>query len=122
MEKEVLAHRNVICIRDAALIQSAVRHERRARLAEQWLRRKWGTLSTADKLAILREASAATDSRDKCIERLALPRPKDVDPWDELYRRPLIAADDATAASREAESDDPKPPGLTGSSDGRETA
>ncbi|RMF22769.1 MAG: hypothetical protein D6760_06770, partial [Deltaproteobacteria bacterium] len=107
---------------DAALIQSAVRHERRARLAEQWLRREWELLSTADKLAILREASAATDSRDKCIERLALPRPKETDPWDELYRRPPIAAVEVGRESEsDSDSDDNKPPGPVGSSDGRET-
>lgn len=72
LESEVFECRGSVGVRDAGLIQSALRHERRACLAERWLRTEADTLSITDRLALLREISNATDSRDKCIERLGI--------------------------------------------------
>jgi hypothetical protein len=68
-----------------ALIQSATRHERRAALAERWLRINGDNLELADRLALLAAISAATDSRDKAIRALGLDAaPQSADPWKTL--------------------------------------
>jgi hypothetical protein len=90
----------------AALVQSAIRHESRAQLLARWLRlatdaettsegqttkmatgsetstqtRKQG-LGVLDKASLLRDISAATDARDKCIERLGLDQTEALQPW-----------------------------------------
>jgi hypothetical protein len=55
-----------------ALLQSMIRHETRARLAARWLRLEEKNLTIEQKLLLLKEISAATDSRDKCMERAGL--------------------------------------------------
>lgn len=66
-----------------ATIQSACRHEGRAMLLQRLLRSE-ADLSLSDKLTILRDISAATDSRDKCIDRLGLKAESHRDPWAAL--------------------------------------
>jgi hypothetical protein len=96
LEAELLK-RGPITTYQAALVQSCVRHETRAQLLARWLRlaeepethaesqtpktsdgsetstlTKRQGLGVLDKAALLRDISAATDSRDKCIEKLKL--------------------------------------------------
>lgn len=70
-----------ISVYQAAVIHSAVRHERRGMLSERWLRKEGGSLSLPDRLGLLREISNATDARDKCLKSLGL---------DEIETRSLI--------------------------------
>lgn len=70
-------------IYQAALINSACRHERRAMLAERWFRLSNGELSLADKLQLHKTISDASDARDKCLERLQL-NVNESDPWEGL--------------------------------------
>lgn len=69
LEDAVLANCGEVAIYQAALINSAVRHEKRARLIERWLSQN-AELPLTDRCQLLRELSAATDSRDKCLEKL----------------------------------------------------
>ncbi len=94
LEDAVTAQHGAISVYRAALIQSAVRHETRAMLLARRLRlsetsrapgesvpssgsqsskpAQSGGLDVQDYLAILRDISSATDSRDRCLERLKL--------------------------------------------------
>jgi hypothetical protein len=84
-----------VSLYQAALIQSACRHEGRALLLTRWLRTesdgarkqagdasdKPGGLTVGERLAILKEIGNATDSRDRCIRGLGLVEAPDRDPW-----------------------------------------
>lgn len=70
-EAAVLDRHGSVSILGAALIQSATRHEGRARLLQRYMRSE-GDLPLHDRIQLLREISAASDSRDKCLERLGL--------------------------------------------------
>ena len=67
----VVSSHGEISLTHAALVQSAIRHSGRASLLERWLRVEPG-LSVSERIAILKEIGAATDSRDRCLERLDL--------------------------------------------------
>lgn len=106
LEAAVAERHGEIDIYHGALIQSVVRHETRAMLLYRWLRQTEpkqtstasmserngnkttsGSKSTTSGLSIMERASlmkdisTATDSRDKCIERLGLSRPIESDAW-----------------------------------------
>jgi hypothetical protein len=54
-------------------LQSACRHEKRAALAERWLRLEADPDKPSEyKISLLTQMSAATDARDKCLERAGL--------------------------------------------------
>lgn len=55
----------------AALIQTAIRHESRAQLLQRWLRTEEG-LTLAERVTLLQQIGAASDSRDKCLEKMGL--------------------------------------------------
>ncbi|MBL8830293.1 MAG: hypothetical protein JNM18_25170 [Planctomycetaceae bacterium] len=74
METAVVQKTGGLTPYQAALIQSAVRHEARALLLQRWLKTSIDTLSVADKLAFLRDISAATGSRDTCLRQAGLDR------------------------------------------------
>lgn len=106
LEAEIVECHGEITILSAALIQSACRHETRAKLLGRWLREgedevrtstsKQGsngsgtqltaevtrtTLTITERSGLLRDISAASDSRDKCVERLSLKQSSNNDPW-----------------------------------------
>ena len=83
LEDAVLARRSEMSLRDAALVQSACRHERRALLLERWLR-VGGIVLMAERLSVLKDISGATDQRDKCIERLDIAKDRQ-DAFEALY-------------------------------------
>lgn len=66
-----------------ALVQSAMRHETRAALAQRWLRLEGAALSINDRLALTKAITDASDNRDKCLQRLGLDREQTV--IDALY-------------------------------------
>ncbi len=80
LENTIVKLRGSVSLRDASLVQSACRWEAHSLLAAKFLREEFATLSAADKMAFSREVATATESRDRCIDKLkldALPRP----PW-----------------------------------------
>src|SRR5262245_1088337 len=70
----------------AALVQSACRHEGRALLLTRWLRVETG-LTLLERMAVLKEIGNATDSRDRCLKSIGLDSsPRTSNPWDALDR------------------------------------
>lgn len=55
-----------------ALVQSCIRHERRALLASRWLRKGFDELTVDQRLALLATISKATDDRDRCLARMGI--------------------------------------------------
>jgi hypothetical protein len=113
LEDAATAAHGPLTVYRSALIQSACRHETRAQLLSRYLRlasdaetRTVGvTTDTAtgserssltrsqglgilDRAALLREISAATDSRDRCLERLKLDRDRRQTLIAQLYGAP----------------------------------
>jgi hypothetical protein len=66
-ERGIKAEEYAVC-----LIQSACRHEARALLLQRKLRNEVENLTTDQYLAVLRDLSAATDARDRCLKGLRL--------------------------------------------------
>ncbi len=60
-----------------ATLQSACRHETRALLAARWLRLEAKKLSIAERVALVKTVSDATDARDKCLKAIGLDEPPD---------------------------------------------
>jgi len=60
----------------ACFINSACRHETRAGLLFRWLRNEGEAIPLERRITLLREISAATDSRDRAIRALALNAPE----------------------------------------------
>jgi hypothetical protein len=74
LESAVAESHGDITVQDAALVNSAMRHERRVKLCERWLREDYSDLDIDKRMKIQKEISNATDSRDRCIEKLKLNR------------------------------------------------
>lgn len=55
-----------------ALTQSVLRHETRVLMISSHLRKNWATMSDDQRLAWMRDQSAASDKRDRCLEKLGL--------------------------------------------------
>ena len=72
---------------DAAAINSAVRWERHAMLAQRWLRVDAGDMDASTRLAYSRDVAKASSERDKCIRALGLEPSKRIDPWSVLDAR-----------------------------------
>jgi len=83
IEDAVLARRGRIELYEAALIQTAVRWERHALLAQRWLRLNAETMTHEERVRYSREIARASSERDKCLKLLGLDQEKDV--WAELY-------------------------------------
>ncbi|MGI8981630.1 MAG: hypothetical protein ACR2FY_20575 [Pirellulaceae bacterium] len=81
--QEALFHRgDEIDLRNSLLIQSALRHEGRVQLLQRWLRLAPAEMELADRLALLRDISQATEKRDGVLEKLGLDAaPGQVDRW-----------------------------------------
>ena len=86
--------RGEVGLADAAAINSAVRWERHAMLAQRWLRVDVAGMDASTRLAYSRDVARASSERDKCIRALGLEPSKRGDPWSIL---------DATATTRTEE-------------------
>jgi hypothetical protein len=80
LRREVVAQHGGITMYRSAVMQSALRHSGRAQLLERWLRLE-DSLTLAERLAVLKEIGAATDSRDRCLKALGLDTGPDNNPW-----------------------------------------
>lgn len=81
LEQAVLNVRGEVSLPDAACIQTCIRWERHACLAQRWLVKAGDTLKPADKLNFSREIARASAERDKAIAALKLdvkPEPLDL--------------------------------------------
>lgn len=81
LESAVCERHGQIGVYEAALVQSACRHEGRALLLQRLLRVEHDSLSVTERLGIVREIGAASDSRDKCLKALGLDSGRQRDPW-----------------------------------------
>lgn len=86
LEAAVVAAKGECSLYDAALVNSAVRWERHAMLAQRWLRVET-TLTIDQKLAFHREVAKASSERDKCLKELKLDA-TDTSLIDALYATP----------------------------------
>jgi hypothetical protein len=85
---EIAARNNgEIPLFQAALIQSACRHEQRVQLLYRWLRIKGESLEMSDKTQLLRDIGTATTARDKCLKDLGLQLPVESDNWASLMEK-----------------------------------
>lgn len=76
--------RGEITLTDAAYVNTAYRAERHAQLAQRWLALEAENMTPADRLNYSREVTKASESRDKAIAALNLPKRPDADPWQLL--------------------------------------
>jgi hypothetical protein len=89
LEDAVIAARGEVTIPDAGCIQSALRWERHAALAQRWLVLKYDELKPTDLLQFSREIARASTERDKALAALHLDRDDTRDAAiDALYRLP----------------------------------
>jgi len=118
LESAVVDRHGEIGTYHAALVQSACRHECRALLLTRWLRKEAGdradgnggkqsTMSLADRLAVLRDISAASDSRDRCLEKLGLGKQEAKSWLDTFYSTGDDPADADLPASGTGQDDPP---------------
>lgn len=105
------AHGSLTLLADA-LIQSACRHERRAALAERWLRLQGDALPLSDRINLLAAVSSATDARDKAIRSLGIDRPQGNE-WVLPPASPVEPSDSATAFRSDATASDGSAPGVS---------
>jgi hypothetical protein len=80
LESAVVESHGELSLYHSALIQSCARHEARAELLNRYLSNE-KNLSLSDRMNLLAQISAATDSRDKALKALGLDRTNDSDPW-----------------------------------------
>lgn len=71
LEQGVLVRTGEIGLYASATIQSCCRHEGRVQLLQRYLRQT-PEMELSDRLAVLRDISAATEKRDGCLEKLGL--------------------------------------------------
>lgn len=81
VEDAVVEAHGEITLEDAAVIQTAIRWERHALLAQRWLRRETASLTPDQYLAFSRDIARASSERDKCIKLLGLGRRQAADMW-----------------------------------------
>lgn len=80
LEAAVEEAKGDITLTDAATINTAVKWERHAMLAQAWLREQEATLSASDRLRFSEAIAKASDNRDRNIRQLGLDS-KPVAPW-----------------------------------------
>jgi hypothetical protein len=87
LEQAVLSARGEVNIPDAAYIQTCLRWERHACLAQRWLVKAGDTLKPEQRLTFSREIARASAERDKAIAALKLDRDARDNAIDALYAR-----------------------------------
>lgn len=90
LENAVVDQHGEVNLTRGALINSACRWERVAALGTRWLRKEGDNLATLDRMRLVTDIAKASDSRDRCIERLKIDA-KPADVWAEVYSQPLPA-------------------------------
>lgn len=75
LEDTVLAAKGDISLADAAFIQTILRWERHAALAQRWLNQSYDEMEASERLHFSREVARASAERDKAITALDLGKP-----------------------------------------------
>jgi hypothetical protein len=88
LEAAVIEARGEVSIRDAASIQTAIRWERHAQLAQKWLRLH-PDMEPAELLKFSREVARASSERDKAIDSLQLQHDHR-SAWDGVFDAPSL--------------------------------
>ena len=70
IEDALIVSKGEITLTDAATIQTAMRCERHALLAQRWLRQDATNMDAATRLAYSRDIAKASAERDKCLKLL----------------------------------------------------
>jgi hypothetical protein len=83
LEEAVVELRQEVAISDAATIQTCIRWERHALLAQRWIRTE-EKLTIEQKISISREIATASDKRDQCIKALGLNAHRSRNVWEAL--------------------------------------
>jgi hypothetical protein len=102
LEASVCAIKGEVGISDAAAIQTAMRWERHALLAQRWMSELFDKLTPDQKLAFSRDIARASTERDKCIAALGLQAASAKDVWaalDAAAPKPELPPSPATAAA-----------------------
>ena len=81
LEAAVLEAKREISLTDAAYIQTAMRWERHAALAQRWLTKQHKELTPEQLIQFSREVARASTERDKAIASLELGDRKNLLPW-----------------------------------------
>lgn len=85
LEDELVRLKGSIDVYDAATVQTVIRWERHACVAQRWLTKEFKKLSPIERLKFSEAIAKASSERDKAIERLQLPRDKAQNALDALY-------------------------------------
>lgn len=88
LEAAIVDRLGEVGIYQAALIQSAVRHEKTCSLMWRWLRLEGANMDVDQRVSLLTAAGKATDKRDACLKALGLDRREDPDLWGSLDTPP----------------------------------
>lgn len=83
LEDAVVAAKGSVSLIDAGCIQTCLRWERHACLAQRWLVKAGDTLKPTDRLAFSREIARASAERDKALAALGIDKKENI--WDALY-------------------------------------
>jgi hypothetical protein len=87
LEDAVVKAKGEVSIPDAACIQTALRWERHAALAQRWLTKQYTELKPVDRLTFSREIARASGERDKALKMIGLDRDTKDSIIDALYAR-----------------------------------
>lgn len=100
VEDAVAERHGEFTVMHAAIIQTAMRWERHAQLAQRWLAKEAEQMSANDRLAYSRDIARASSERDRWLEKLGLDQPVQdfvrtlyVDSPDNAPHRPSAASD-----------------------------
>ena len=100
LEDAVIDTRGEVSLVDAAAIQTCLRWERHAALAQRWLTKAGETLKPTDRLNFSREIARASSERDKALAALKLdaaPEPQSLSDYViDAGRRAVHAEDEST--------------------------
>ena len=96
LEDAVVAAKKQVSLTDAGAIQTALRWERHACLAQRWLVKAGDTLKPTDRLTFSREIARASTERDKALATLKLDRDARDAAIDALYSTPAITHEETT--------------------------
>lgn len=84
LESAVTEQYGEVSLLHSAYINTACRHERTAQLSQRWLKEN-PDLPLADRLNLVRGIGAASDARDRALEKLKLGT-KPADLWADLHQ------------------------------------
>lgn len=84
LEAAIIEREGEVDIYHAALVQSAIRHERACYLMWRWLRLEGDTMKVDQRVSLLANASVATEKRDKALKLMGLDKRENADIWSDL--------------------------------------